>query len=209
VHPAALSSGSPSGSALLTVGAVVPEKGHDVLIDALAGLADLPWSCRVIGSLDRAPDFVDRLREQVRSCGLDDRVTFEGPLPRESVATAYDTSDLLALPTRLEMYGMVLTEALACGVPVLASDTGGVREAVGAATDGTVPGVLLPPDDAPSLGAALRRWLEDRTWRETLRARALSRRGSLPDWSTTARQVERVLVGAGMNRTEAANVVRT
>ena len=116
---------------LVCVGAVVPDKGHDVLVAALAGLADLPWSCRVVGPLDREPTFVARLQEQVRAAGLTERVQLTGPLSPAEVGAALDTSDLLVLPTLLETFGMVVTEALAHGMPVVASDTGGVAEALG------------------------------------------------------------------------------
>ena len=86
VHPSALSAQTSRGGSLLTVGAVVPDKGHDVLVDALADLADLPWSCRVVGPLDRDPSFVDRLRRQVRRSGLQDRICLTGPLSPAEVS---------------------------------------------------------------------------------------------------------------------------
>ncbi len=206
VHPSALSDQTSRGGSLLTVGAVVPDKGHDVLVDALASLADLPWSCRVVGPLDRDPAFVDRLRRQVRRSGLQDRISLTGPLSPAEVSSAYETSDLLVLPTRLEMYGMVLTEALAHGLPVVASDTGGVAEAVGAVSNGVepgaVPGMLVPPSDADSLSTAVRGWLEDPALREQLRIAARVRRAQLPDWSSTARSIEAALRHTVVNQTE-------
>lgn len=207
VHRSALSRGSPQGGALIFVGAVVPDKGLDVLLDALSKLTDLAWSCRLVGPLDRAPAFVDRLRKQIRRSGLEDRIRFTGALSPAGVSATYDSADLLVLPTRLETYGMVLTEALAHGVPVVASRTGGVPEAVGTVPGGTVPGVLIPPGNAEALGRAVRRWLEDTAWRRQLRATAHLRRTLLPNWTTTAEIVHLALQDSRMNQSEAANVV--
>jgi glycosyltransferase involved in cell wall biosynthesis len=88
---------------------------------------------------------------------------------------------------------MVVTEALARGIPVLATAVGGVPEALGAAPDGTRPGVLLPPADPIALAAELRRWLTDAGWRARLRASARSRRDSLLGWDDTVRRVCEVL----------------
>ena len=68
---------------------------------------------------------------------------------------------MLVLPSRGETYGMVVTEALARGLPVVAAEVGGVPEALGHGADGTRPGLLVPPDDPPRSRDALRAWLED------------------------------------------------
>ena len=70
------------------------------------------------------------------------------------------------LASRAETYGMVVTEALARGLPVLATEVGGVTEALGHGEDGTRPGLLVPPGDPAALGAALRAWLEDAELRD-------------------------------------------
>jgi glycosyltransferase involved in cell wall biosynthesis len=91
---------------------------------------------------------------------------------------------------------MVLTEALARGVAVLATDVGGVAEAVGRNPDGTRPALLVPPEDPEAIGAALRGWLQDGECRRRLRAAAQRRRGSLPGWSETAREADELLTEA-------------
>ena len=82
---------------------------------------------------------------------------------------------------------MVVTEALARGLPVVATQVGGVPEALGQGADGTRPGLLVPPDDAGALGAALR---------ARLRRAASERRATLGGWSSTASTVADVLAGA-------------
>ena len=97
------------------------------------------------------------------------------------------------LASHAETYGMVVTEALARGLPVLATDVGGVTEALGHGDDGTRPGLLVPPGDPAALGAALRRWLDDAELRGRLRRAARERRASLRGWADTTSDVAGVL----------------
>jgi glycosyltransferase involved in cell wall biosynthesis len=193
VDAAGLAAGTDSGGGLLCVATVTRDKGHEPLLSALTAVADLPWRCTLVGSLTRDPSFVDRLRRQVERVGLQDRLCFRGPLVGDALASEYASADVLVLPTRLESYGMVVTEALAHGLPVLATEVGGVPEALGVLPDGRRPGLLVAPDDVPSLRVALRRWLTDETLRASLREAALDRRESLAGWPLTTRRVARVL----------------
>ncbi|MFP5370812.1 MAG: glycosyltransferase family 4 protein [Actinomycetes bacterium] len=188
--------GSSGGGRLLCVGAVVPHKGHDLLLHALRGIASAAWRCTVVGSLDRDPPFVERLRRQAHDSGLADRISFAGPQAAEALRRRYQDADVLVLPSRLESYGMVVTEALGVGLPVIAAAVGGVPEALGRTTDG-VPGLLVPPDDADALAEALGTWLRDAALRQRLRRAAQGRRRALEGWATTAGRVAEVLVEAG------------
>jgi glycosyltransferase involved in cell wall biosynthesis len=196
VDTAGLAPGSPAGGALLCVAAVTPDKGHDVLIDALATVTDLSWRCACVGSLDRDPAFADRVRRRGWELGTGDRVRFTGTLTGPELDRAYAAADLLVLPSHAETYGMVVTEALAHGVPVVAADVGGVAEALGQGEDGTRPGLLVPPGDPAALGAALREWLADADLRARLRRAARERRASLRGWPATTSVVAGVLAGA-------------
>ncbi|WP_439939115.1 glycosyltransferase family 4 protein [Nocardia sp. N13] len=162
---------------LLTVGSLTPVKGQDVLLEALSDVRDLAWRWACVGSTSVAPVFVARLRQRAVEVGLADRVDLVGPLTGDALESAYAAADLLVLPSRSETYGMVVTEALARGLPVLASDVGGVREALGGA------GLLVAPG---GLAPALRRWLTDASLRDDLRAAARERRTELTGWSVTA-----------------------
>jgi glycosyltransferase involved in cell wall biosynthesis len=188
--------GTADGGRLLCVGAVVPHKGHDLLLDALRGIAQPPWRCTVVGPLDRDPPFVARLRRRSADSGLADRICFAGPRVGEELCRQYRTADVLVLPSRLEAYGMVVTEALAVGLPVIAAAVGGVPEALGRTAAGR-PGVLVPPDDADALGEALGTWLRDAGLRAHLRRAARERRQALEGWEATARRVAAVLVAVG------------
>jgi glycosyltransferase involved in cell wall biosynthesis len=139
-----------------------------------------------VGSLDKAPVFAGSVRRRAS-----DRVHFAGPLTGPELDREYAAADLLVLASHAETYGMVITEALARGVAVIATHVGGVTEALGHPR----PGLLVPPADPAALGAALRRWLEDGVLRERLRRAARERRGSLRGWDETASTVASVLDG--------------
>jgi glycosyltransferase involved in cell wall biosynthesis len=196
VDAARLAPGTAAGDALLCVAAVTPDKGHDVLLDGLATATDLSWRCACVGSLDRDPAFADDVRRRAFSSGLGDRVHFPGPRTGAELDRAYAAADLLVLASHAETYGMVVTEALARGLPVLAAEVGGVTEALGHGEDGTRPGLLVPPGDPAALGAALRTWLGDAELRGRLRQAARERRATLRGWSATTSVLAEVLAGA-------------
>jgi glycosyltransferase involved in cell wall biosynthesis len=188
-----LAPGTDGSSALLCVASVTPRKGHDVLVEALARVARLGWSCTCVGPLGRDPGHVELLRRLLDRHGLAGRVLLAGPSTGEPLAAAYAAADLVVLPSRAETYGMVVTEALARGLPVLASAVGGVPDALGRAPDGEVPGMLVPPGDPAPLAAALRRWLGDPELRHGLRQAARRRRATLERWTETSARMAGVL----------------
>jgi glycosyltransferase involved in cell wall biosynthesis len=174
---------------LICVGVLSRHKGQDLLVEALAGLADQDWNCVLAGSLDRDPDFVEYLRTRITRLGYDHRVRLSGVLTGAALSHAYTTADLLVAPSRAETYGMTVTEALAHGLPVIATAVGGLPEAFGSAADGTGPGQLVPPDDPAALAAALRDWLGDEAHRRRLRAAVRQRQPTLHGWEQTTKEV--------------------
>jgi len=179
-------SGTDEGTRLLCVASVTPRKGQHRLVEALAEVADLPWTLECVGGLDQDPGYVERLRELIEASGLGDRVRLTGPRGGAELEASFAGADLLVLASYAETYGMVVTEALAHGVPVLATSVGGIPEALGHAPEGSVPGLLVPPDDPAALTAALRRWLGDPDVRRRLITAARGRRTALDGWHTTA-----------------------
>jgi glycosyltransferase involved in cell wall biosynthesis len=204
---AELSPGTPDGGGLLCVAAVTSAKGHDLLVAALAQVAGLSWDCVCVGPLGRDPAFVDRLRLETFQAGISDRIRFVGPRGGDELDMTYAAADVVIVSSRSETYGMVVTEALARGIPVIAAAVGGVPEALGYGTFEcgalehgplpVVPGILIPPGDANVLAAALRSWLGDTDLRSRLRTAARQRRGELSDWATTCDRLSAVLVRAG------------
>ncbi|TVZ81853.1 glycosyltransferase family 4 protein [Streptomyces sp. BK340] len=190
---APLAPGTDGVSQLVCVAAVTPRKGQHRLVEALATVTDLPWNCVCVGGLTNDPEYVAHLRELIRRHGLQDRLRLAGPQAGAELDAAYAAADLMVLTSYAETYGMAITEALARGIPVLATDVGGVPEAVGRAPDGGVPGILVPPEDPAALAAELRGWFGEPDVRRRLKAAARSRRAALDGWATTARSLAGVL----------------
>jgi glycosyltransferase involved in cell wall biosynthesis len=178
---------------LICVGVLGPHKGQDLLVEALAYLADRDWHCVLAGSLDRAPGFVEQLRTRITRLGYDHRVRLSGVLTGAALSHAYTTADLLVAPSRSETYGMTVTEALAHGLPVIAAAVGGLPEALGCTADGTRPGQLIPPGDPVVLAAALAEWLGDERHRDRLRAAARQRQSTLRGWEQTTQDIANAL----------------
>ncbi len=183
---------SPDGGRLLCVGTVSPLKGQDVLVAALSRLAALSWRCTLVGPLDRDPRFVAALQDRAAAPGLAGRIRILGTRTGDALRHEYADADLLVVPSRAETYGMVVTEALAVGLPLAATAVGGIPEAVGRTGSG-VPALLVPPDSPAALASALAGWLTDADLRSRLRGAALARRETLADWARTGESVRRVL----------------
>lgn len=173
---------------LLCVATLIPRKGHDVLIDSLHALAGLSWRLTCAGSLVRSPETAARVRSKVREAGLAGRVDFPGELSGGELARLYESADLFVLPTRYEGYGMAVAEALAFGVPVVSTRTGGIPALVGERA-----GLLVPPDDRVSFERALARVLADNALLAALREGARESRGRLPRWPQSCARMSQVL----------------
>ncbi len=187
--PAAPASGSADGRThLLAVGAVVPRKGHEVLVDALASLPRDGWVLTCVGSLARDPATAARVRARIESAGLQEQVHLAGEIDEAALARCYDEADVFVLPAFHEGYGMAVAEALARGLPVVATPTGGIPELVGREA-----GLIVPPGDPAALAAALSRVVTDGGLRARLAAGARTVRRRLSSWDEAAERVARVL----------------
>jgi glycosyltransferase involved in cell wall biosynthesis len=162
---------------LLCVASLTPRKGHLILVEALAALADRDWRCRCIGSLTRDPATSAAVRYEIGWRGLKGRIALVGEWPPERLGEAYAAADAVVLASFHEGYGMALAEALAHGVPVISTTAGAIPDTVSASA-----GLLVAPGDAAALGAALRRFLEEPPLRARLAAGARKAGARLPDW---------------------------
>ena len=173
---------------MLCVGAVIPRKGHDVLIEALARLAPLGWQLTCVGSLTRSPHTVELLRSQLRRSALVERVRFVGEVDDNALEGLFRHADLFVLPARFEGYGMAVAEALARGLPVISTRTGAIPELVG-----TTAGLLVAPGDALGLRAALARVLNEPGLLAALAYGAAAVRATLTSWSQACERMSQVL----------------
>lgn len=161
----------------LCVASLTPRKGHLILVEALAALADRDWQCRCIGSLTRDPATAAAVRYEIGRRGLKGRIALAGEWEPSRLGEAYAAADAAVLPSFHEGYGMALAEALAHGLPVVSTTAGALPE--------TVPpdaGLLVPPGDAVAFTEALRRFLDEPALRARLAAGARKAGARLPDW---------------------------
>lgn len=173
---------------LLTVATLTPRKGHEVLLRAYARIADLAWSAFWVGSRSRDPATAEGLAALIGSLGLERRVRFAGELQDGALDDAYAASDLFVLPSYHEGYGMAFAEALARGLPVVATRAGAIPDTVPAEC-----GLLVAPGDEVALADALRRVLTEPSLHTTLADAAWRYGQTLPDWDDTAARVAAVV----------------
>jgi glycosyltransferase involved in cell wall biosynthesis len=176
---------------LLAIGAVVPRKGFDVLIAALATLRDLPWHLTIAGDRRRDPKAAAQLDADIARCKLSHRVAVLGAVSLERIAELYAGADLFTLASRFEGYGMAFSEAIAHGLPVIGTTAGAIPETVPAGA-----GVLVAPDDAAALAMALRRVIENPDERRRMAASARAAAQALPSWQDSAKLFARAFEDA-------------
>jgi glycosyltransferase involved in cell wall biosynthesis len=173
--------GSGTGRAILAVGSVIPRKGYDVLVAALARLRDRPWVLTIVGAMDRAPAYVRSLRTQIDAAGLLDRIRFTGAVSDQALFSLYDEADIFVLASHFEGYGMVLTEALAHGLPIVSTRGGAAADTLPDAA-----ALKVSAGDSAALGEALASLLDDGKRRRALAEAAFSHARHLPNWSATS-----------------------
>ncbi|HYN38953.1 MAG TPA: glycosyltransferase family 4 protein [Rhodospirillales bacterium] len=141
---------------LLCVATLTPRKGQDVLLRALAGLRRRSWRLRLVGpERDRA--FAGRLRRLAGALRLSDRIDFAGAVTPAGLPAVYRAADLFVFPSHHEGFGIVVAEAAAYGLPIVASDAGAIAEAAAGSRHR-----LVPPGDAGALARAIRPHLNGR-----------------------------------------------
>ncbi|MGE0719158.1 MAG: glycosyltransferase family 4 protein, partial [Alphaproteobacteria bacterium] len=167
---------------LLSVAALVPRKAHRVLLEALHAIADFPWSLTCIGADDRDSTLTKAIRTFIVDSGLSTKVDILGEVDDARLAAAYASADAFVHPALYEGYGMAVGDALAAGLPVIATSGGAIPDTVPQAA-----GLLVPPGDVPALAAALRRIVCDVDLRRRLAVGAKAAGRALPRWPATAR----------------------
>jgi glycosyltransferase involved in cell wall biosynthesis len=176
--------------ALLSVGIIVPRKGYDLLVAALATLGDLRWRLTIVGDRRRDAQASARLDADVLRHRLTARVAIEGAVSAERLAELYSAADVFVLASRYEGYGMAFAQAIAYGVPVIGTTVGAIPETVPAGA-----GLLVPPDDVPALAAALRLLISGAGERARLGRNARAAADLLPTWAAAAAVFVRAIEG--------------
>ncbi|MDO5642846.1 MAG: glycosyltransferase family 4 protein [Paracoccus sp. (in: a-proteobacteria)] len=175
-------------------GRVRAQKGVDLLVEAALRLfPDHPRAGLVLtGRITRDNQaFVDELRTRIQAAGLTGRIHFLGELPWQDVVRHYQAMDIFAAPARWEGFGLTPLEAMACGLPVVASRVGAFETLI---IEGET-GSLVPPDDAGALTRAIGHWLDDDEAREQAGRAALAHVRARHDIKAEARAITDVYRG--------------
>ncbi|MEP7029588.1 MAG: glycosyltransferase family 4 protein [Pseudolabrys sp.] len=181
--PASMTQGSKDGIVrLLSVGSIVRRKGFDVLIAALATLADLRWHLTIAGDRDRNPEAAAQLDADIGRFNLVERVAVVGAVSDDRLAELYAGTDVFVLASRYEGYGMAFSEAIAHGLPVIGTTAGAIPDTVPAGA-----GLLVPPDDPLSMAAALYRIMTNHDERLRMAECARAAAQALPTWQESAK----------------------
>lgn len=169
------------------VGNLIARKGLHVLIEALS-LTDTPITLEIAGSETADPTYAAHVRAQVDAAGLSTQVRFLGALSDDARGALYARSDLLALPS-YEGFGIVYLEAMAFGLPVIASTAGAAHEIVRAGDNG----FLVAPGDAQALARYLTALAHDPALREEMRAAAVAAFAAFPTWAQSTTRIAEYL----------------
>jgi glycosyltransferase involved in cell wall biosynthesis len=173
---------------LLAVGSVTPRKGYDLLIEVLGNLKQLPWRLTIAGDTTRNEQAFARLQADIARRKLQDRIVITGAVDAGRLAELYANADVFVLASLFEGYGMVFGEAVAHGLPIVATAVGAAPEIVPADA-----GSLVAPGDASALRDALRHIIVDSDARNRMAQAACEASARLPRWRQSAIAFAQVL----------------
>lgn len=185
----------------LVLASLTPRKNHAVVVAALSALADRDWRCQFVGPVPGDPAVSADLFAAVAAAPVADRITITGALTEDALGAVWEASDLVLLPSLIETFGLVVTEALAHGIPVIVAGGSGAVEALCGGDPAGLPeqerpGAVADPTSPQDWSQLIGRWLEDDGLRLRWRELALARREGGRTWAETARDLAGALAPA-------------
>lgn len=176
---------------ILFLGNVIRRKGLHTLIDALSLLSDKSWQLEVVGSLSVEASYVRSIRRHIAKAGLDSKIRFRGLLADAELEECLSRSQLLAVPSSYEGFGIVYLEAMAFGLPVIASTAGAAYELITNEKEG----FLISPDDPPALVERIRTLSQNRDLLIHMSLRAYEHHQHFPTWEQSTARIREFLRG--------------
>lgn len=173
---------------LLSVGSVIPRKGFHLLVEALQPLKSLSWTLKIAGDVTRDPHAFAHLQDVIRRCSLEERIQVSGAISDVELQQSYAAADVFVLASLYEGYGMVFAEAMANGLPIVATTGGAIAD--------TVPkkaGVLVEPGNVAALSHAIQRLIADDAYRLQLAQGARSAAKKQPTWEESVMKFDGLL----------------
>lgn len=188
--PANRATGTGTPLQILSVGAIMPRKAYDTLVEAVARLSDIDCRLTIAGATDRYPETVAALRDAIARLGLHDRVTLAGKVVPATLERLYESADLYVSASLFEGYGMAIAEAMARGLPIVTATGGAAAE-----TAGRLTALRVDTGNVEQLAATLRKALTDKRLRDQLADASWEAGRALPTWHETSRRIAAVLLG--------------
>ena len=144
---------------LLTITAIEPMKGLDILVKAVS-MVNRKMKVLIIGQI-RDNDFMLYLKSMIKKLKLEDKINFIGWIDNDKLDTYYKSATLFVHPSRDESLGVVILEALTCGLPVIATSVGGIPDMISQGKNG----ILVPPNNPKELANAISLLLDNKALR--------------------------------------------
>lgn len=173
---------------LLAVGSVVPRKGYLDLVNALQPLQHLDWHLTIAGAIDRDSKHARELRELILVSGQRGRITLTGALPDRDLHQLYTNADVFVMSSHYEGYGMVISEAIARGLPIVCTTGGAMADT---APDAVA--IKVPPSTPESLSGALAEIISDDELRLRLATSSWQAATGLPRWEASVERIARTI----------------
>jgi glycosyltransferase involved in cell wall biosynthesis len=180
---------NPDTLKVLYVGNVISQKGVDKIIKSMSGPEMVDIQLTITGRTDIEPGYARRINRLIKKYHMLDRVHLTGPMNTDLLKHAYQSHDVLVLPSVNEAYGIVYLEAMSFGLPVIGTTAGGAKEIIKHGENG----LLIPPGDYFQLMQYLSRLHLDRDLLNRLGKNALMTYQLHPTWNDTCRIIREFL----------------